>query len=234
MASPAFHFKKFTIRHDKCAMKVGTDGVLLGAWVAGHTARHVLDVGTGSGVIAVMLAQRFPQIRIMGLELDPSAAAQASENMKGSPWANRLQAKQAHFLKWATETHFDLIVSNPPYFENALKSGVENRDMARHTTDLTVNALLDRSAGLLHKNGRLGMVLPAAYKKQIPHWESKGWYVEKCCEVYPAPGKAAKRILLSLVRYPTRTVPGSLLIEEGPRQYTNAYKKLTGAFYLHF
>ena len=146
MGAPYFRFKQFTVWHDRCAMKVGTDGVLLGAWAGqerlGETQvnhpRNILDIGTGSGLIALMLAQRFPQARITGIDCDKDAAMQAMENFTGSPWADRLRAVRTGLQDFCRDTataaeRFDLIVSNPPFYDNTLTNPDSRRSAARHT-----------------------------------------------------------------------------------------------------
>ena len=135
MPNPYFQFKQFTVRHDKCAMKVGTDGVLLGAWAPVQDVKRILDVGAGSGLISLQLAQRNPEAVITSVEIDPAAAAQAQENIQSSPWSNRMEVVCCDFRKYHPEDKFDLIVSNPPYFVDALRCPDNQRCMARHTSE---------------------------------------------------------------------------------------------------
>ena len=121
MANPYFQFKQFTVWHDRCAMKVGTDAVLLGSWIHVENAQRLLDVGCGCGLIALMAAQRCPEGKIVAIEIDPDAAQQAKENVQSSPWADRIQVIQEDFAKFTDENKFDVIFSNPPYFANSLK-----------------------------------------------------------------------------------------------------------------
>lgn len=136
MPKSSFKFKQFTIFHDKCAMKVGTDGVLLGAWAPADKAKRILDVGTGTGLIALQLAQRNPHARITAIEIDAAAAGQATENVSHSPWADRVEVICHDFRDYQPENRFDLIVSNPPYFIDALKCPDEQRCTARHAGNL--------------------------------------------------------------------------------------------------
>ena len=133
MSNLCFEFKQFTVWHDKCAMKVGTDGVLLGAWANVESAKHILDVGTGTGLIALMLAQRTVQADVTAIEIDSMAAIQARENIAHSPWKNRITLFNCDFRYFHDDLKYDLIVSNPPYFVNALKCLDKQRNMARHT-----------------------------------------------------------------------------------------------------
>ena len=125
MSNPYFQFKQFTVWHDQCAMKVGTDGVLLGAWASVERARRILDIGTGTGLVALMLAQRsLPDAKIVALEIDEAAAGQARENVARSPWQERIEVVQADFKKYRSSDKFDVIVSNPPYIPAAAIAGL--------------------------------------------------------------------------------------------------------------
>ena len=154
MGAPFFKFRQFTIWHDRCAMKVGTDGVLLGAWAGQDRPGEILDIGTGSGLIALMLAQRFPQARITGIDCDRDAVMQARENFAGSPWSGRLRAIHTSLQNYchgqeAASERFSLIVSNPPFYDNTLTNPDSRRCTARHTGGLPHDELLLLSAGLL-------------------------------------------------------------------------------------
>src|SRR5690606_511108 len=127
-----FRFKEFTVYHDRCAHKVGTDGVLLGAWTKAGSPEHILDIGSGSGVISLMLAQRFPGAKVTGIELDQASYEQSLENIQNSPFRDYIQILQGDFITKALPGKFDLIVSNPPFFKNAMLSGKSERDKARH------------------------------------------------------------------------------------------------------
>ena len=133
MSNPYFQFKQFTVWHDKCAMKVGTDGVLLGAWTSVESAHRILDIGTGTGLVALMLVQRsLPDANIVALEIDEAAVGQARENIIRSPWKERVEVVQADFRKYRSSDKFDVIVSNPPYFVDSLECPDRQRTAARH------------------------------------------------------------------------------------------------------
>ena len=177
-----FQFKQFFVRHDRCAMKVGTDGVLLGCWsgydaaAAGsptiphryHYAR-CLDIGTGSGLIALMLAQRFPDALIDAIDIDKAAVEQAAENFAASPWSDRLHAYCAKLQEWSIVNSqlYSLIVSNPPYFQNSLKNPDKGRQTARHTDTLSFSELIHHSTRLLSENGILALILPAEAESEV-------------------------------------------------------------------
>jgi tRNA1Val (adenine37-N6)-methyltransferase len=163
MANSWFQFKHFKIVQDKCAMKVGTDGVLLGAWVPLEGARRILDVGSGTGLIALMLAQRAPEADITAVEIDQDACLQSVENIQQSPWFKRLKVVNTDFRHFSQgdDGLFDLIVTNPPYFVGSQPSSGEARSIARHTTLLGYNELIEGVVRRLKPEGRLALILPA-------------------------------------------------------------------------
>lgn len=158
-----FTFKQFFVAHDRCAMKVGTDGILLGAWAPVASVKRILDIGTGSGLQALMLAQRTEEhVTIDAVELDPQASRQASENAADSPWADRIRIECADVLTWTSEqtARYDLIVSNPPYFTPGVECGTPEREQARYTGSLDHKALLTSAAELISEEGFFCVVLP--------------------------------------------------------------------------
>ena len=164
MSTPYFRFKQFTIFHDRCAMKVGTDGVLLGCWAGanhapfGHLPCTILDVGTGSGLIARMLMQRFPEAEVGGIDIDEAAVEQARGNGVNA-YLSSLQEWQNHKPQ-ITNHKYDLVVSNPPYFQNSLKNPDKGRELARHTDSLSYEELLSHSERLLTMHGQLAIDTP--------------------------------------------------------------------------
>lgn len=156
-----FHFKQFSVRHDRTTMKVGTDGVLLGAWVDVSACKRILDIGAGSGVIALMLAQRTTSdVLIDAVEVAPSDAEQARENVEQSPWPRRIEVFASSIQDFKSDKRYDLIVSNPPYFNNSAKPPNEKRIQARHTTSLPYPVLLEHVKQLLVHSGKLAVILP--------------------------------------------------------------------------
>ncbi|MBR5328263.1 MAG: tRNA1(Val) (adenine(37)-N6)-methyltransferase [Paludibacteraceae bacterium] len=243
MGSPCFRFKQFTVWHDRCAMKVGTDGVLLGAWCpVGSQARSVkgvkvLDVGTGSGLIALMLAQRLPQAQITAIDIDNGAVEQAQYNFEQSPWKERLHCQQTALQEVEGNSIYDLIVSNPPYFQDSLKNPDSQRAMARHTDTLSYDELLANSARLLKEEGRLALVLPIEAEQQIIALaQTYELYPTHITHVYPKPGKAAKRLLIAFSLLPiansTSPIANSLTLESETAPRSEEYKELTKDFYL--
>ena len=249
MGSPCFRFKQFTVWHDRCAMKVGTDGVLLGAWcpldsqasssksLKSSKGFKVLDIGTGSGLIALMLAQRLPQAQITAIDIDNGAVEQAKYNFSISPWADRLQCHQQALQEVEGKSIYDLIVSNPPYFQASLKNPDSQRAMARHTDTLSYDELLANSARLLKEEGRLALVLPIEAEQQIIALaQAYALYPTHITHVYPKPGKAAKRLLIAFSLLPiansTSPIANSLTLESETAPRSEEYKELTKDFYL--
>lgn len=231
--SNGFTFKQFHVAHDRCAMKVGTDGILLGAWAPLTGVRRVLDIGTGSGLIALMLAQRSTNdCQIDAVELDKDAAGQARENVAASPWAHRLTIVEA-----AIQDHravpYDLIVSNPPYFVAGQAFSDPARALARHTGSLDPRALLTACQRLLAPSGRVALVLPTAMAAEIlcisEHFEL---YASCYTAVITKEGKEANRVLLLLNRGLNRCERGEIVIHSATGGYSDRYIQLTHPFYL--
>lgn len=218
-----FKFKQFTIQQDLCAMKVGTDGVLLGAWATGGL--KILDVGTGTGVVALMMAQRYPKAQITALDIDEGAVRQAKENVENSSFRNRIivlhEAVQAHQGK------YDAIVSNPPFFMDSLPAPNEQRNMARHSDTLSYADLMQASYRLLKDNGELSVVVPFDYKKRMEDEATfVGFFPHKILGVRTVEKRPAKRYLLSFVKHPIEVEHHIITIGD------EEYRELTKDFYL--
>jgi len=160
MANDWFQFQQFRVNQDQCAMKISTDAVLLGGLAFGETPIDILDVGTGTGVIALMMAQRFSESQITAVELDDLAVNQAKDNFEESPFASRLKVFKGAFQEFNTEKKYDLIVSNPPYFPDHLKSKDEQRNIALHTGALSFEDLISNVARILNPKGEFWVILP--------------------------------------------------------------------------
>ncbi|WP_414153068.1 tRNA(1)(Val) (adenine(37)-N(6))-methyltransferase TrmN [Rahnella aceris] len=233
-----FTFKQFFVAHDRCAMKVGTDGVLLGATAPVSHARRVLDIGCGSGLIAMMLAQRSnAQTVIDAVELEPSAAAQAEENFLNSVWAQRLAVYAQDINAYAGEhqAEYDLIVSNPPYFESAVACRDEARNAARYTETLTHDALLECANKLLTPEGLFSVVLPydiGLAFETLAH--RKGWFSARRMAVRDRPGKPLNRLVLTLSRQSVERVDEELALRKSEGVYSEAFCALITDFYLNY
>ncbi|MDR1782674.1 MAG: methyltransferase [Dysgonamonadaceae bacterium] len=233
MSQPYFQFKQFTVRHDLCAMKVGTDGALLGAWADCSRSQCVLDVGTGSGLIALMLAQR-SYASIDAVDIDLDACRQAEINFANSPFADRMRIFNADFRNFEPNKKYDLIVSNPPFFTDSLKSPVIARSIARHDDSLPMETLISKSASLLNPSGRLALIIPANKLKAI--LQSEHCNLMHLCRktyVYPLFSKPYKRILLELSLSSCDYQEDDLLIETSPGHFSDGFTRLLKDFYLH-
>ncbi|HHQ4736212.1 tRNA1(Val) (adenine(37)-N6)-methyltransferase [Aeromonas veronii] len=231
--SRGFTFKQFHINHDRCAMKVGTDGILLGAWAPVEQARRVLDIGSGSGLIALMLAQRSrSDCHIDGVELDSDAVIQARENVAASPWADRVAITESAVQGYQADP-YDLIVSNPPYFVAGQSFSDPARAMARHTGALDSHALLAACDRLLAPNGEVALVLPTAMADEIL-CISADYDLHGICytAVITRESKEANRVLLLLGRGLNRCERGEIVIHSADGAYSDRYIQLTNPFYL--
>jgi len=220
------------VRHDRSTHKVGTDGVLLGAWVDCTGCSSILDAGTGSGVIALMMAQRTPDhARIEAIEINETDAEQARENAKNSPWPEKVIVQHQSLQRFESMP-FDLIVTNPPFFINSAKPPIAHRAQARHTDTLSQEELLAHSKRLLHPHGKLAVVLPDTEgRKFIQLAESLGWHCNRMCFFHSRESKPAERLLLELAHDKKSLQQEKLVLYEGNSlAWTDAYIGLTGNF----
>lgn len=230
-----FQFKQFKIIQEKAAMKVGTDGVLLGAWVNISGAKSILDIGTGTGIIALMLAQS-SRANITGIEIEKNAAGEAAENVRNSPWPNRISIHHKSFQEFAatSQNQFDCIVSNPPFFENNKKPANSNLAIARHSDLLSYSDLAEGAKKLLTANGKLALILPAdSAPKFIEAAKYYGLYLSFLTEVKPAPQKPVNRWLMEFTQKQQQPKKNSLSIRnDDGKDFSPQYKLLTHDFYL--
>ncbi len=228
-----FRFKQFAVINDRTAMKVGTDGVLLGAWCPVEGARQVLDVGTGCGVIALMIAQRNATAIIDAIDIDHDAIEEASLNFNHSPWGDRLTAIECDFNTMAEGKTYDLIVSNPPYFTNGVLPTGDARTTARHTGTLNYHQLIEVAARLLSDDGSLAIITPIEAEGEIIQAATfASLPVREIMRVIPVEGAAPKRIMWLLSRCQIPYHEETLTIAHSDGSFTSEYVALTGAFYL--
>ena len=228
-----FRFKQFEIAQEQTAMKVGTDGVLLGAWADLTHAKNILDVGTGTGLIALMCAQRKSDATIEALEIDPDAARQADENFNNSKWHQRLNLIQADFNNFTSGKKYDVIISNPPYFDEQSENPDKQRNIARHTAYLSLETLLKKSKELLEENGNIQLILPAGKLSQLQQIiEEEKLFLNKICFVKGHQNAKIKRILVKITGMPSKLEEQHLIIEKSRHVYTDDYIRLTRDFYL--
>jgi tRNA1Val (adenine37-N6)-methyltransferase len=235
--NPVFHFKHFSIHHDQSIMKVGTDGVLIGAYADVSNAANILDIGTGSGLIAIMLAQRC-NARINGIEIDINSAEQARQNALQSPWADRVKIHHLSFQNYfpTVRSFFDCVVCNPPFFENQLRSPDANKNLVRHNVKLTFSELIHGGKEVLMPNGKFWIILPSDVTERFFEVAKKeGFSLVHQLEIFPKTGKKANRHIISLSLKDNFPVSHrSLTIRDKEGNFTDEYKKLTRDFYLDF
>ena len=236
MASPFFQFQQFAVRQRDSAMKIGTDGVLLGAWSEIDVqAKKVLDIGTGTGLIALMLAQRFPHIRIDAIELNQAAAAEANFNFAESPWAARLNCTATSFqdFREASLVIYDHIVCNPPFYQGTYSIEKKERDQARNHAFLPLNELFSGIDQLLSSQGSCSIVLPIEYKAMATQEAEKHQlYLKRFTAVKGNDHAPFKRALLSFSRLPSSGESTELILERERHQRTKAHQELVADFYL--
>jgi tRNA1Val (adenine37-N6)-methyltransferase len=236
MSNNWFQFKHFRIEQEKSALKVGTDGVLLGAWCIVNGAKHILDVGTGTGVIALMLAQR-SAAQIHAIEINKEACEDATENFRNSPWDERLALFPADFNDFCKldSNQYDLIASNPPFFKQSFKSAVSASSMARHDVSLTFLQLISGAKKLLNKTGRLAVIIPVeAFDSFRETARLCGFYLSRKTVVIPKAGKSPKRVLLEFSVAAVYPTTNELVILVSDNKYSDAFRELTKEFYLNF
>lgn len=218
-------------------MKVGTDGVLLGAWTALNQAEQILDIGTGTGVIALMMAQRQPKALITGIEIDKDSADQAKFNVEQSPWSDRIKIVHSSLQEYVSITNqkFDLIVSNPPFFSGSMQVLNQRKNIARHNILLTHESLAKAAMQLLTDTGQLSVILPV---KEGTRWMESlnqyGFHLKRLTEVYPKKEKMVERLLIELSRAPVSNLEKTSLViqNEGRNDWTPEYIQLLKRFYL--
>ncbi len=237
MPSTSFEFKQFKIHQDKCAMKVGTDAVLLGAWVEPNGAEKILDIGTGTGVVALMLAQK-TSAHIDAIDIDENAFIQANQNVSESKFSDQITIIHSSLQDFSSQTHntYHLIVSNPPYFEQSLKSIDEKRSFARHADVLPFEDLINGVIKLLDKHGKFYLILPTFEAEKFKLLaKKKGLILSKLLRVKSKINKDIdKRHLMQFEFNPTDFSEETIAIElEERHHYTNEYKQLTKDYYLN-
>lgn len=236
MSNTFFRFKQFTIHQDKSAMKVSTDACIQGAWTTtplGNT--RVLDIGTGTGLLSLMLAQKNCELSIDAIEFDKAAAEQAEENVAVSAWGNKINVICADAVTYSYQYHYELIISNPPFFNNSLLGPTIERNHARHTITLTYQALFDVISKCLAPGGVASVLLPA---DNVGMWEgilsASNWQVGKKLLVYPRVGAAPNRaVLLCTQGTSLHTVEEHLYIRTAENSYTQEFEELMRPYYLN-
>ncbi|MDE7350414.1 MAG: methyltransferase [Muribaculaceae bacterium] len=240
-----FRFKQFAVSHHRSSMKVGVDGVLIGCWSDTEGAKRILDVGTGCGLISLIIAQRNSEAIIDAIDIDESSIDEALENFKASPWKNRLRVELCSYSKASnlikdSDLGYDLIVSNPPYFDSGVTETVTAREKARHQGELSPFALLKDAKDLLNDDGTVAMVIPSEISDSLEkEAENIGYFLQRKCLVRGHIDAPYKRVLLQFEKRAegkTEEYPDMefLTLEISPGVPTEDYRNLCKDFYLKF
>ncbi|OIR00132.1 tRNA1(Val) (adenine(37)-N6)-methyltransferase [mine drainage metagenome] len=248
MANSFFQFKQFTVQQEHCAMKVTTDACLFGAWCAfvvnrqpsaahrsSSIVRRLLDIGTGTGLLSLMLAQKNSDIKIDAVEIDEHAATQAASNFQSSPWKERLQVHQTSIQQFNPSNQlFDFIISNPPFFHNDLKSDHAKRNLALHSEALSLEELLQSIKNNLTADGKFAVLLPyhrTAYFEKIAGTEK--FYPEEKISVQQTPQHPFFRTMLLFSNQPATSTQKEIIIKDEFNDYSTEFKELLKDYYLY-
>jgi tRNA1Val (adenine37-N6)-methyltransferase len=231
-----FKFKQFEVNQSGCAMKINTDGVLLGAIAVQQQTGHILDIGTGTGVIAMMMAQRYTTAKVDAVEIDPSAAAAADENFVRSPFADRMKAYPVSFEKFTSAVEYDLIVSNPPYFVNDLKNPDKRKEIARHAHEDFFEMLMRNASSMLSSKGSLWMILPVKQAEEAAvNAIMYKLHPARIVHIYSDRSKPEFRQIICLDFKGRKPLEEEhVYIYESRGRYTDQYKSLLKDFFLAF
>ena len=231
-SSKAFHFQHFSINQDQCAMKVGIDGICLGAWCPASNTGNILDIGTGTGLLALMLAQRTPAT-IDAIEINNEASIQATNNIKSSPFSKQITIHHCALQDFKPNKKYALIISNPPYFTNALKAKTTERTLARHNDSLPLETLLYFTNNHLENNGKLALILPRDTQTECLDTAKKHHlYPSRITTIIGKEGKQPKRILLIFQKEKLQCTLDQLTIYTANGSYSEEFKTLTKDYYL--
>ena len=235
MSNSYFNFKQFTIRQDNSAFKVGTDGVLLGACAHLTGVTRILDIGSGTGLIAIMLAQRC-NAEIVAIEPDYESFIQCLENVGHCRWKERIGVVNAKLQDYESDEKFDLIVTNPPYFSDSLKNPDPRKSASRHNDSLSNEELLKGASRLITEGGRLQVILPYVEGNiLIAEAIEYGFFCNNILKIRPLQTSEIRRLIMTFSRQKIGTTEKFLTIEQGKRhEFTEEYKKLVSEFYLKF
>ncbi len=226
-----FRFKEFSVIQDRSAMKVGTDAMLLGSFIESNQKGNCLEIGTGTGVISLMIVQRSPEIKITALDIDFESIEEAIQNFTNSPWKDRIEGVLGDFLDFSTTEKFDLIVSNPPYFENGLLNESKRKASTRHEASLPLIHLFEKSMNLLTEKGVFVLIIPAqSAQKWIDNALKMNLFCFKEITIF---GKSnlPKRSILFFSKENKEIIREELIIRNSDNTYTEEYKRLTIDFH---
>lgn len=231
-----FQFKQFKVHHDQSSMKVGTDAVLLACLAEMGDSKQILDIGCGSGIISLICGQN-SNAQILGIDIDNDSIEQAKNNFKWSPWAQKLKASCISLQDFSSSSTklFDLIISNPPFFVDSMKSGIKKRNLARHNDHLSFQDLIISSKSLLNSHGKIIIILPFTEGLELIQIATENdLYLSKQISIFPKKSKEANRLVIEFGLTKSTTSKLELIIREENNEYTKEYKELTKDFYLAF
>ncbi len=237
MKNSLFQFKQFAVQQDKCAMKISTDGVLLGAFAGRGNPKKILDIGAGTGVVSLMLAQRFPEATIIGIEIDKDASTQASENVQNSPWYNRIRILNQSFQEFCKQDpiKFDLIVSNPPYFPNHLKTENHQRNLALHNDTLSFGELMTGIKSIMEQEATSWLILPPYQMEETNKIaDIIGLFAFEKLKIQDRPTKNFIRAIHGFSLLKKGLIINSLSIKDEEGNYSKEYSELLKDFLLIF
>lgn len=227
-----FRFKQFEIEQRDSVFKIGTDGLLIATWVDVNSPQTVLDIGTGTGLIALVLAQRFSQASIQGIDLNPDAIQLANLNFEASPWKERLTANDLPYQNLIQE-QFDLIITNPPFFDKRLKSGKKTKDWARHNDSLPFESIILQTKKLLSPEGTFAIILPTDEFTSFEQLAIQNQlFPKRICTVQGNPNSSIKRYMAEFGHQEVSVKKEALIVEQSRHVYTEEYISLTKDFLL--
>ena len=230
-----FRFKQFEVDQSGCAMKINTDGVLLGTMAEHPNPQRILDIGTGTGVIALMLAQRFPEAQVYAVEIDEQASIAAERNFQNSVFRERLSIHHTAIEQYTSSEQFDLIVSNPPFFVNDLKNTEKKKELARHASDTFFDDLIKKVADLLSPEGCFWVVLPVKQAQDlVEKAKMKGLFLTRLVKLHSDVTKPEFRRIICLAREKSDLIEEDFMIYESEKKYTKAYELLLKDFFLAY
>lgn len=231
----SFHFKQFSMHHHRSTMKIGTDAVLLAVWISISNKESVLDIGTGSGIIPLILAQRGAK-KIDAVEIDHDSAEEAQENFAASDWNNQLKVYNIDIKQFAKESteKYDLVISNPPFFTSSFKTNEAKRNLARHTDTLNFEELICCAKQLMKNDGRFAVVLPLPESiRFLKIAEKEGFFIQKTMEIFPVEGKEANRVNIELsLQKPENQSIFKFTIRNANSSFTEQYNDFLKDFYI--
>lgn len=241
MPNNYFRFKQFTVYQDRCAMKVCTDACLFGAWASEriqnskNKIQKALDVGCGTGLLSLMLAQQLPDILIDAVEIDEAASQQAKENIEASPWRREIEVYSSSIQQFvSTAKHqYDIIISNPPFYENDLKSNDAKRNLALHSAELRLEELIKISADLLKDDGKLFILIPYNRTEQLSQLIRDRFSIEEIVFVKQTPKHQFFRSMFLLGKKESSVVTSEMVVMDYDGRYSDGFVGLLGGYYLH-